>query len=143
MRKVLVTVDFKGKDSKALEVAKEWGRAFNGEIILLNVDPIEIDKQTIAIEPLMAHRADVINDLIEENVNEMEGKLGDDFFSFRHILKSGAPHEQILKVAEEEDVDLIIMGSNKHSGAYRFLIGSVADQVIKKANRPVLLVPYE
>ncbi|HUH34649.1 MAG TPA: universal stress protein [Moheibacter sp.] len=143
MKRILVTLDFKGKDFKSLEVAKEMGRAFNAEIILLNVDPIEVDKESLATAPVMAHRLDVINDMINENVKNVEGKLGGDIFKFRHILKSGAPHEQILKVAKEEDVDVIIMGSNKHSGAYRFLIGSVADQVVKKTTIPVLLVPYE
>lgn len=142
MRRILVTLDFKGKDYKALDFAKDLGRAFDAEIILLNVDPIEVDKQVLAKEPLMLQRAEVIKDLIMENVEDVEGKLGGDIYKFRHILKTGSPHEQILKVAKDEDVDLIIMGSNKHSGAYRFLIGSVADQVIKKTNTPVLLVPY-
>lgn len=143
MRRILVTLDFKGKDYKAIDVAKDLGRAFDAEIILLNVDPIEVDKQVIAQEPLMMQRAKVIQDIIEENVQEVEGKLGADIYNFRHILKTGSPHEQILKVAKEEDVDMIIMGSNKHSGAYRFLIGSVADQVVKNTSIPVLLVPYE
>lgn len=143
MKRILVTLDFKGKDYKALEVAKDLGRAFDAEIILLNVDPIEVDKQVIAREPLMMQRAKAIQDIIEQNVQEVEGKLGTDIYNFRHVLKSGNPHEQILKVAKDEDVDMIIMGSNKHSGAYRFLIGSVADQVVKNTDIPVLLIPYE
>ena len=75
MRRILVTLDFKGKDYKAIDVAKDLGRAFDAEIILLNVDPIEVDKQVIAQEPLMMQRAKAIQDIIEENVQEVEGKL--------------------------------------------------------------------
>jgi|26BtaG_2_1085354.scaffolds.fasta_scaffold00108_7 nucleotide-binding universal stress UspA family protein len=141
MKKILVTLDFKGNDSQLIEVAKEWGRAFEGEIILLNVDPIEIDAKAIETEPIMAHRMETIKDLVMENVENVEGKLGSEIYQFRHILRTGSPFEQILDVADSENVDVIIIGSNKHSAAYRFLIGSVADQVIKKSHIPVLLVP--
>ncbi|MDD3771380.1 MAG: universal stress protein [Weeksellaceae bacterium] len=142
MKKVLVTLDFKGNDSQLIETAKEWGRAFEAEIILLNVDPIEIDAKTVENDPIMAHRMESIKNLTYENIQNVEGKLGGEIFRFKHVLKTGSPHEQILNAAEEENVDLIIMGSNKHSAAYRFLIGSVADHVVKKSTIPVLLVPF-
>lgn len=143
MKKVLVTLDFKGNDSKLIEVAKEWGKAFEAEIILLNVDPIELDSKAIENDPIMAHRMEVIKDLTNESIQNVKGKLGGEIFRFKHVLKVGSPHEQILNAAHEENVDLIIMGSNKHSAAYRFLIGSVADLVVKKTSIPVLLVPFD
>lgn len=143
MRKILVTLDFKGKDSKLLEAAKEYGRAFGAEIILLNVDPIKVESEIIQDSPVMVHRANTIQALIDESVQFAEGKLGGDVYNFRHVLKAGVPHEMILEVAEKEKVDLIIVGNNKHSAAYRFLIGSVADQVIKKSEIPVLLIPND
>lgn len=141
MKKVLVTLDFKEVSGKVLEAAKDWAKAFDGEIIILNVDPIELDNRSLEIEPVMSHRADDIKNQILSNVQAVENDLAVWGVNYRHILKSGSPQERILDVAESENVDLIIMGSNKHSTAYRFLIGSVADQVIKKSKTPVLLIP--
>lgn len=141
MKKVLVTLDFKEVSGKVLEAAKDWAKAFDGEIIILNVDPIELDNRSLEIEPVMSHRADDIKNQILSNVQAVENDLAVWGVNYRHILKSGSPQERILDVAESENVDLIIMGSNKHSAAYRFLIGSVADQVIKKSKTPVLLIP--
>lgn len=143
MRKVLVTLDFKGVSEKVLDAAQTWAKVFEGEIIILNVDPIELDNRSLEIEPVMSHRADDIKNQILANVQMVEEKLSGAGVAVRHILKSGTPQDRILDVAESENVDLIVMGSNKHSAAYRFLIGSVADQVIKKSKIPVLLIPSE
>lgn len=143
MKKILVTLDFKGNDNQLIEAAKDWGRAFDAEILLLNVDPIEIDEKAIKDSPIMMHHAYTIESLVEDSIQDVEGKLGGEIFKFRHILKTGNPQEQILKVAKKEKVDLIIMGNNKHSATYRFLIGSVGDHIVRKSNVPMLLIPNE
>ncbi len=143
MKKILVTLDFKKVSEKVLDVAKVWAKAFEGEIILVNVDPIELDNRSLEVEPVMSHHAEEIKNQILSNVQNVQESLSQNGVAVRHFLKSGTPHERILDVAESENVDLIIMGSNKHSAAYRFLIGSVADQVIKKTKIPVLLIPNE
>ena len=43
-------------------------------------------------------------------------------------------------VAEEEDVDLIIIAASGKSGLHRFFIGSVAEKVLKNSERDVLLI---
>lgn len=143
MKKVLVTLDFKGNGQKVLQAAKDWAKAFDGKIILLNVDPIELDNRSLEIEPVMAHRADEIKNQILLRIKSVEEELNDAAIPFRHVLKAGTPHEKILEVAEDENIDIIFMGLNKHSAAYRFLIGSVADHVIKKSHIPVMLIPNE
>ena len=143
MKKALVTVDFKGNGQKVLTAAKNWAKAFDGKIILLNVDHIELDNRSLEIEPVMAHHADDIKHLILLRLKAIEDELNEAAIPFRHVLKSGTPHEKILEVAEDENIDVIFMGLNKHSAAYRFLIGSVADQVIKKSKIPMMLIPNE
>lgn len=50
----------------------------------------------------------------------------------------GSPANEILKVIEEENVDLVIMGSSEKMGFDKFLLGSVADNVLKNSKCPVL-----
>ena len=59
---------------------------------------------------------------------------------FRCRHESGHPAEQILRVACEEDVDLIVMGSRGLSEWKALLLGSVSDHVIHHAHCSVLIV---
>ena len=52
----------------------------------------------------------------------------------------GSPAKSIIEIAEEENVDLIIIASSGKSGIDRFFLGSVAEKVIKNAKNDVLLI---
>jgi nucleotide-binding universal stress UspA family protein len=52
----------------------------------------------------------------------------------------GVPFEEIVKIAGEERVDMIVMGTHGRSGLDRLLLGSVAERVIRLALCPVLTV---
>ncbi len=54
--------------------------------------------------------------------------------------KDGAPAELLTDFAEEHDIDLIVMSTHGRGGLQRAYIGSVADGVLRRAHRPVLLV---
>lgn len=52
----------------------------------------------------------------------------------------GVPHEAILSYAEEHDIALIVMGTHGQTGDEKRVVGSVAEEVIRKAEVPVLVV---
>jgi nucleotide-binding universal stress UspA family protein len=54
--------------------------------------------------------------------------------------KEGSPADVILKTVDEEDVDLIVMGTSGKHGLDRFLLGSVTEKVVRSAKCPVLAV---
>jgi nucleotide-binding universal stress UspA family protein len=56
------------------------------------------------------------------------------------IVAEGNPSEELLKIADESKVDLLIMGSVGRSGLNRFLLGSVAEKVVRNSMVPVLLI---
>jgi|Deesub1362A_J573_1020465.scaffolds.fasta_scaffold00004_372 nucleotide-binding universal stress UspA family protein len=59
--------------------------------------------------------------------------------SVRTVIREGHPAEEILKVAEEEDVELIILGYSGRKGINRLIAGSVTKDVEKNAKVPVLV----
>ena len=59
--------------------------------------------------------------------------------SVRTILREGIPGDEIIKVAEEENVDLIIVGDNGKRGLVRLITGCVSKEVEKNATVPVLV----
>jgi nucleotide-binding universal stress UspA family protein len=60
-------------------------------------------------------------------------------FSVTTVIRAGRPADEILKVANEENVDQILLGYKEQKGFNRFLTGSVARDVQKNAKVPVLL----
>ncbi|QSW98120.1 universal stress protein [Haloterrigena alkaliphila] len=55
----------------------------------------------------------------------------------------GQPHRMIADYAEENDIDLIVIGSHGRSGVRRALLGSVTERVLRSTTVPVLVVDYE
>lgn len=55
-------------------------------------------------------------------------------------FRRGIPHREIVEYAEEEAVDLIVIGTKSRSGSYRRLLGSVTERVVRLAGQPVTVV---
>jgi nucleotide-binding universal stress UspA family protein len=55
-----------------------------------------------------------------------------------HLLLVGDPASEIVRLAEEEGVDLIVLGTHGRTGLSRLLMGSVAEQIVRRAPCPVL-----
>jgi nucleotide-binding universal stress UspA family protein len=56
------------------------------------------------------------------------------------VYLRGSPAEKILEYAEESNIDLIVMGTQGLTGIKRFLIGSVAENVLRHSKVPVMIV---
>ncbi len=74
-----------------------------------------------------------------ENVDHMAKRFDEDV-NVKKMVVTGSPAETIVQVAEDEDVDLIIIAASGKSGLHRFFIGSVAEKVLKSTERDVLLI---
>jgi nucleotide-binding universal stress UspA family protein len=61
----------------------------------------------------------------------------------KEVLLEGHPSNEILDFAENNDIDLIVMGTLGKTGLDRFLIGSVAEKVVRNSKVPVLVVRAE
>ena len=72
-------------------------------------------------------------------VDNMAAKFSDDI-NVTKMVVTGFPAEKIKEVADEEDVDLIIISASGKSGLHRLVLGSVAEKVLKNSDIDVLLV---
>jgi nucleotide-binding universal stress UspA family protein len=59
------------------------------------------------------------------------------------VVREGAAAENIIQYAQENGIDLIIMGTHGQGGIQRFLLGSNTDRVLRTGHLPVLVVPPE
>lgn len=55
-------------------------------------------------------------------------------------LLRGIPHEEILDYADENDIEVVVMGTHGRSGVEHFLNGSVTEKVIRNSTLPILVV---
>jgi nucleotide-binding universal stress UspA family protein len=56
------------------------------------------------------------------------------------VILEGNPANEIVDFAEKNDIELIVMGSHGKTGIQRFLIGSVAENVVRHSKKSVLVV---
>jgi len=59
------------------------------------------------------------------------------------VILEGHPANRIMEFAEQEDMDLIVMGSLGRTGLDRFLLGSIAENVVRHSKTPVMVVKGE
>ena len=117
----------------AMTVAASLARDTGAEIVIVHVS-----------EPPAAYGdGEVHLDLLRQSDQMLEAMLHDVVpedpgVRYRHRLMHGDPAMMILKAAEEEGADMIVMSTHGRTGLMRLLMGSVAEAVVRRATCPVL-----
>lgn len=145
--KILLPTDGSEYAEKAAKHAIWIANQSDAEIIALNVVDtssligLPAEDLTVKVTEILKEEArkslEKIQDLVEEFKKE-EGIKKD--IKLVKERKEGAPADIILKVVEEEGIDLIVMGTSGKHGLDRFLLGSVTEKVVRSADCPVLAV---
>ncbi len=81
-----------------------------------------------------------IRSYAEKRLDQIVAQAGSRGIEASAILRRGFADEEILAVANEENPDLIVMGTHGRRGPSRLLLGSVASQVVSRSTRPVMTV---
>ena len=139
---IIVPVD--GSDTSFAAVAKatEFAQAFNSKITVVQVMVLD---PYIAAEYISASQT---NELIErarsaivQNLNEVKAKLSSEGLNVEtKLLEGQTVNAEIVKAAHDVNADLIIIGSHGRTGIKKFLLGSVAQNVLGASQIPVLIV---
>lgn len=139
--KILVPVDGSKSSNKSVEVAKEIGKKFEAELLIMTVVPeTSIFEQyptnfpyTLEVNKANTERAEYVLKEVEESLKDYPYKV-----ELFHTV--GSPAEEIVNVAEDRGCSLIIVG-NRGLGAFsRTLLGSVSNKVINASKISVLVV---
>ena len=133
--KILVPVDFSEGSDSALDWATVLARDTGATLLLVHVEVIPLTtgggEYIYAIpEPPTAELAERLEKMVPTDPN----------ISVIHRMLTGDPAASILRTANAENVDLIVMGTHGRRGITRLLMGSVAEEVVRKAKCPVLTV---
>ncbi len=144
--KMLLATDGSEVALKALAYAADLAKQAGATIILLSVVekgfvvPVSIPDvatPTHLIEPVEDYLKQMAEAYIQQGENFCKGKE----VPTRKVIRSGHPVEEIIKEAEESNVDLIVIGSHGKSALKAAVLGSVSFGVIHKDSKiPVLVV---
>ena len=138
-KRILLPLDGSSLAEQAITYAVAQAKSFEAELILLRVfEPL---RGTSGVSMAIIERVDGrINALAREYLEGVAAGIREQDVPVQAVTTQGHPHHEIVRFAEANQVDLIVICTRGHSGFSRWLMGSVADGVIRGASAPVLLV---
>jgi nucleotide-binding universal stress UspA family protein len=150
-KKILIATDGSEHVKKAVTHAIELAKVYGAELHAVYVMDIKADyarslytdRSTGGLKRILkeeGHCADMYRKEGEEATKYIEDMAKKEGLEIRKWIPAGHPAEEIIKLAEEQTIDLIVMGTLGRSGFEKFLLGSVADKVIRNSRIPVLTV---
>lgn len=138
--RILVPVDFSPLANKAFLTAMGMLKCTGGTLHVLHV--LDTDFLTgavhITIEPLDESVAKW-RKRAEEKLSKLYGKSEEGVDVEFHI-REGDPRDEIMNVADELEVDLVVLGTHGRAGLEKAIFGSVAEKVLRLSSKPLLLV---
>jgi len=146
--KIVAATDFSEDSTLALTFAQELAAKFSAEIVLVHVDqPLAPVMMTPELGPAMdvgamGRIAEEQRMLAQKELDKIAGKLREAGLKVKVQLKVGSPFMEILRAAQSENADLIVLGTHGRTGLAHVLMGSVAERVVQKSQCPVLTIRH-
>ncbi len=137
IRAILCPVDFSEGAQQAFGLGEALANDADARLLVLHV----------ATPPLFVAQRELQQAL--EQPDGYRGQLEDELRSFctpttsvavEYRVVAGDPAAEIVGIARESGCDLIVMGTHGRTGMARLLVGSVAEQVLRKAHCPVVTI---
>ncbi|HWL09340.1 MAG TPA: universal stress protein [Planctomicrobium sp.] len=145
LSKILVPTDFSEFSKHALQYGCELARRFGAELTLLHV--VE-DIYPLVADPgvMVGSTMDFVGDLQQSAEKGLAGFVPDDWCDGLIVHRQvvvGVPFMEIVRCANEQQMDLIIVTTHGRTGLAHVLLGSVAEKIVRRSPCPVLTVRPE
>lgn len=140
-KRILCPVDFSETARAAMETAVELAARFDAELLLIHAYPIPgytfPDGSAVASARMLQELADEAARHLDE-WRELAVKAGAAKVAVDTAV--GDPAGEIVRIAADRKVDLVVMGTHGRTGIEHALMGSIAERVVRRAKCPVLTV---
>ena len=128
IRRILVPFDWSELSNRAFQIAASLAQVHDAQLIVLYVVPLPAVMYGPPNQAYLEHT--------REELCRM--RPSDPAIRVQHYLCEGVPAAMILQMASDKKCDLIVMGMHGRTGLRRALVGSVTEEVVRKAPCPVL-----
>jgi nucleotide-binding universal stress UspA family protein len=140
-KSILFATDFSESSDHAFEYAYTVAKCFDAKLLVLHIINELVDLRGFYVPHISI-------DKLEEEMAESAHKMMEKFIEthaqgydhLESIVAPGIPYDEILKKAEEESVDMIVMGTHGRTGLDHVLFGSTAEKVVRKSEIPVMTI---
>ena len=140
LKKILVPIDFSPASENALRYALHCAGKLSAELTLLHVLASAVSPSFAGIPDPRAFSKTALSSA-EKNLRALVASTGNGSVSrIRWATRAGVPSHEIVEMAKEADIDLIIIATHGHTSWKHFCIGSTSERVVCAAPCPVLVV---
>lgn len=138
---ILIATDFSKCSEEACAYALTLARKFDASLQVLHVinEPVDLRGfyvPHISFEQLEKEIADGAATMLETFCKENLS----DFSAYTTSVVTGVPYEEIIRIAQEQHVSLIVIGTHGRSGLDHLIFGSTAERVVRSSPCPVLTI---
>ncbi len=139
LKKILVPIDFSDYSKNALKYAVPFAKQFGAEILLLyvvepTIYPADFSFGQVSFPSMEAE----MYKRGSEELKKLAEKEIKDTVKWQTRIETGKAFAEIIRIAEEENIDMIIIATHGHTGVEHIIFGSTAEKVVRKAPCPVL-----
>jgi nucleotide-binding universal stress UspA family protein len=136
--KILIAIDDNPSSMVVAASGLQLARQYNSEIALISIPPDEDDNEQ---DPATRRERD---DMMEQNLHASQLNVVEKIFkgiSIKTFVAKGIPYKVIIDAAERWGADIIVMGTHGRTGLPHLLLGSVAEDVIRRSKKTVVIIP--
>ena len=138
--KILAPTDLSKLSRAAARYAMEMALTQEGEVIIYNVisedgEWFDKDDELNPAKALIPKQKQRLAEFVKESCAEFLGKV-----KLQEIVEVGVPYKEIVRKAEEEKADMIVMSTHGRTGLEHLMLGSVTEKVLAHAPCPVLSI---
>ncbi len=134
-KRILIPLDGSECAENVLTLVEKLAKELKAELILLRV---ALASTFPGVDPTEA-QLKVVREA-ESYLQRVEDRLKGRGFKVESHVRYGEDAEEILEHAAQKDIDLIAMTTHGRSGVRRFLLGSVAEKVLRHSPKPIFLI---
>ena len=138
IKKILVAVDDGPTSEKVASHGFKLAQQLDAEIAIVSV--VRTTGLTTDGTVTPREMADIMKNDFKKNQQMLVDKVFKDYKVWTFV-EEGNPFEAILKVAQEWEADLIVLGTHGRTGLSHILMGSVAEKVIRHSTKPTFIIP--
>lgn len=140
LHRILVPTDFTETSEHALDWALSLAERLGASVTVMHSYEIPIagfpDGAIIATPEIATRIAEASREALTQTLDRRKGRG----VPMDAILREGVAWEEINAVADAIDADLVVIGTHGRRGLARALLGSVAENVVRTAHRPIVTI---
>lgn len=141
VKKILAPTDFSELSKRGVRYALEMARDTGAEVIVYHVIDVGDEHPDVHV------RFGPHHDMLQDHRQVMDKFLSESFadcidlVEVRQIVEFGRSFKNVVDLAEQENVDMIVMATHGRTGLDHIILGSVSEKVVARSTRPVLVIP--